>query len=459
MSKKYPGGIITKSPATPTGPYQTGTAPGVWTMDQASYWIKQNLWPTAGLIPNWVMTLSSSTFSSIAIDNSGNICVGGQTSSGGAGALDWLIAKTDPVGNIQWQRTFGGSSNEELKGLALDSSGNIYCCGNSRSTGGGIDYLMAKFDTSGLTTWQKTLNYGGYDYCATSVAVNSSGTACYVGFGEVAVYYDLTLFQLNGSSGSLVRQNVLDNGSFDAALGTAVDSSNNIYMCGWLRAGTDQLLLTKFNSSNSILWQQSAGNGYYGNALNAVTLDSSGNVIACGNVSNGVHQDIYIVKFNSSGTFLWDKRITSSGSNDDYGYSVAVDSSDNIYVVGTAGGVNDAFIVKFNSAGTVQWQRTLGGSGTDTGYGITIANTGHMYIAGSFNGSGLIAKLPTDGTGTGSFTVGGYAFTYAASSLTISTPSYSYGSPGYSVSGGSYTLGTPSLTNSASSLTRAITNV
>lgn len=48
MSKKWPGGIITPTPATPTGPYQNGSAPGVWTLDQAAFWIKQGLWPIAG---------------------------------------------------------------------------------------------------------------------------------------------------------------------------------------------------------------------------------------------------------------------------------------------------------------------------------------------------------------------------------------------------------------------------
>lgn len=48
MSKKWPGGIITPTPATPTGPYETGSAPGIWTLSQQSYWAKQGLWPIAG---------------------------------------------------------------------------------------------------------------------------------------------------------------------------------------------------------------------------------------------------------------------------------------------------------------------------------------------------------------------------------------------------------------------------
>jgi hypothetical protein len=54
MSEKYPGGLITKTPVTPTGPYQTGTASGVWTRDQRLQYQQQGIWPTAGLTPNYI---------------------------------------------------------------------------------------------------------------------------------------------------------------------------------------------------------------------------------------------------------------------------------------------------------------------------------------------------------------------------------------------------------------------
>jgi hypothetical protein len=46
---RYQGGIITKSPATPTGPTTAGRAPGIWRMDDVAYWTKQGLWPNANI--------------------------------------------------------------------------------------------------------------------------------------------------------------------------------------------------------------------------------------------------------------------------------------------------------------------------------------------------------------------------------------------------------------------------
>ena len=51
MSDRYPGGIISKNPVIPSGPYQTSTAPGVWTLDKQAYWQAQGNWPTFGSTP------------------------------------------------------------------------------------------------------------------------------------------------------------------------------------------------------------------------------------------------------------------------------------------------------------------------------------------------------------------------------------------------------------------------
>ena len=51
MSTQYPGGLIPKRPVTPSGPYLSDTASGIWTLDQQAYWAKLGSWPTAGNYP------------------------------------------------------------------------------------------------------------------------------------------------------------------------------------------------------------------------------------------------------------------------------------------------------------------------------------------------------------------------------------------------------------------------
>jgi hypothetical protein len=99
-----------------------------------------------------------------------------------------------------------------------------------------------------------------------------------------------------------------------------------------------------------------------------VTVDSSNNIYVTGRTIGGLDGntnsgslDLFLVKYNSSGTKQWTQQLGTSSHDD--GYGVTVDSSDNIYVTGrTAGGLdgntnsgsNDLFLVKYNSSGVKQ---------------------------------------------------------------------------------------------------------
>jgi len=101
---------------------------------------------------------------------------------------------------------------------------------------------------------------------------------------------------------------------------------------------------------------------------NGVATDSSGNVYVAGGTYGGLdgntnagNSDLFVVKYNSSGTKQWTKQMGSSSR--DYDYGVATDSSRNVYVSGdtyggldnnTNAGYNDLFVVKYNSSGTKQ---------------------------------------------------------------------------------------------------------
>ena len=146
---------------------------------------------------------------------------------------------------------------------------------------------------------------------------------------------------------------------------------------------------------------------------NAVAIDSSDNIIVCGYTGSdgaGVN-DVLIAKYNSSGVLQWDR--TLGGSGTDYGNAVAIDSSDNIIVCGRtdsdgAGGI-DFLIAKYNSSGVLQWDRTLGGSGSDLGNAVAIDSSDNIIVCGRTNSDGaggidvLIAKLPPDGSLTGTY--------------------------------------------------------
>ncbi len=54
MSERFPGGVISKTAPVPTGPYENGTAPGIWTLEQQAEFVRQGIWPIAGNVPNYI---------------------------------------------------------------------------------------------------------------------------------------------------------------------------------------------------------------------------------------------------------------------------------------------------------------------------------------------------------------------------------------------------------------------
>lgn len=147
----------------------------------------------------------------------------------------------------------------------------------------------------------------------------------------------------------------------------------------------------------------------------SVAIDIAGNVYISGRfkgtfsaggftlVSAGGY-DLFVAKFNSSGTMQWLRR--GGGQFDDFDHRLAIDASGNVYVTGgfqsvadfntpsasgknelvSAGGL-DIFIAKYNSAGALQWLRRGGGAVNDRGNDIAIDGNNNIYIIGSFTGT------------------------------------------------------------------------
>lgn len=268
----------------------------------------------------WDRTLGGSaleTYSKIVQLSTGDIIVAGSSSSpadgdktvSNFGMYDWWIVKLDSAGNKIWDKVYGNSNQEQttannLDLLALDN-GNYLFAGktNSESGGtitdssrGGQDFWISMIDSSGTQIWDK--RYGG-----------SSGEFLF----DVAETKDGG-YIMCGASNSPISGEVSDTsrGGYDYWI-VKVDSSGNKV---WdKRYGGSNL-----DEAKSI--QETADGGYLvgGNTRSGMGLDLSEPQYG--------FSDYWILKLDSLGNKVWDKRFGGYGGNSDFsGFVILPDSS------------------------------------------------------------------------------------------------------------------------------------
>lgn len=139
-------------------------------------------------------------------------------------------------------------------------------------------------------------------------------------------------------------------------------------------------------SSYCLDWNIKIGDSYDENTRSVAT-DSCDNIYIVGwqdITGSANNRDIILTKFTYTGQQVWIK--TWGGSEDDIGYDLVIDSSDNIYIIGltkSRGDVDgDVVIIKYNTAGIEQWNFTWGGSNFDCATGIDIDELNNFYITG-----------------------------------------------------------------------------
>jgi len=426
-------------------------------------------WAASGseAVTYWLATLggaSTDIAQGAAIDRDNNVYSFGKTSSSGAGGNDFLLSKFDAFGSIQWQRTLGGASLEDGFSVATDSGKNAYAFGYTTSTGaGGNDMLLAKYNSAGTIQWQRVLG-GSDDDKGFAVAIDSADNIYIAGhtFSD-ATNNDFLLAKYN-SSGTIQWQRTLGGEPSDFGRSVTIDSSDNVYIFGYTLsagAGSDDFLLAKYNSSGTIQWQRVLGSASSQRGFSAAT-DSSNNIYLVGQAEGVGVWDIQLAKYDSAGSLVWQRVLSGLGS-EDLGKSVAVDSSDNVYIFGNTNSIGagsaDFIMAKYNSSGTLQWQRVLGGTGAEAGYSIAIGSQDAIVVCGFTTTTGegstdfLIAKLPSDGSLTGTYVLDGVDIVYAAATLTAETSTLTAATSTLTAATSTLTASTSSLTGATSTLT------
>jgi len=190
--------------------------------------------------------------------------------------------------------------------------------------------------------------------------------------------------------------NTCSNGMKDGSE-TGIDCGGNCSPCGGTALSAQKFgTSTTLETPDDVAFAPNGSDFVVAGRFNGTVNFGCGNMTAAG----GTKADVYAAKYNSSGTCLWSVRGGSVESNDgDYGVSVSVDPTGNVYVAGnfyatsnflgqnlTVTGGTDIFVLKLSAAGALQWVKGFGGAGIDRVGGVA-AYAGGVVMGGDFEQS------------------------------------------------------------------------
>ncbi|MCS3799439.1 SBBP repeat-containing protein [Niastella sp. OAS944] len=309
------------------------------------------------------------------------------------GAVDAYVCKLDASGNFVWARNIGGdNTSAEAHAVAVDAAGNVYITGWFRGT---VDFDP----TSGVQMVTATSNI------------------------------DLFIIKLN-AAGNYVWGKKIGGDVFAVGNGIAVDAKGNVFTTGYYwgvvdfdpgpnsqtlnSAGYNAIFVSKLDSSGNYVWAKSM-NGTGSGVAKSIALDATGNIYVAGDFQVGPIDfdpgpgtaiitpygsiDGFVCKLNAAGNYVWAQKIGSSQY--DQAFSVAVDTSGNVHVMGTfdgtadfdpgtgthtltSNGGSDMYILKLNAAGNYLWAKGMGGTDHEFPGNLALDTLGNVYTTGHF---------------------------------------------------------------------------
>lgn len=299
---------------------------------------------------------------SVVLDDSGNVYVMGRA-FGKIGENEFkkddniFLTKLDPEGGILSTSQWSAGVSAVGVNLLLDSEKNIYIGGNSPQTRDeeiqGSDrkskIFLQKLDSSGKGIWLKEWGSEKDDYFSSS-ALDVAG-------------------------------NIYVTGN---TLGTIYNENN----------GKSDIFITKFDKNGEVKWGKQWGTKS-GDHSEKVSVDKFGNVFVMGHTwgdldgnSNKGKFDIFIIKLNSEGNKVWTRQLGTE--ENDIGKDMVIDSSGNFYISGYADGswgtkskgMRDVMLIKLSLDGELLWIRQWGERFCDDGFSLALDSKEDIYVTG-----------------------------------------------------------------------------
>ncbi len=293
--------------------------------------------------------------------------VAGSTSSSGSGSTDAYLLKTDSMGIMQWQKTFGGINIDQAYSIQETKDTGFVIAGFTNSFGqGGYDLYVIRTNRYGDTIWTKTYGGSNWDFAYSIQQTIDSG------------------FIITGGTYSFGK-------------------------------GYEDMYLVKINSIGDTIWTKTYG-GIKDDEAKSVKQTKDGGYIITGFTKSfgDANGDFYTVKTNNVGDTLWTNKY--GGIQEDDGYDVIEKYSGGYFIVGktksSGAGNFDGLLINMSTTGLFIWSNLYGGTDDDGINSVKQSPGGRWGMAGytysyGFAGGASDFALYIENAGLHSTTFGG----------------------------------------------------
>ncbi len=242
------------------------------------------------------------------------------------------IVRTDAQGDQIWSRTIGGNGNEHARHAQVTTDGGIITVGYSDGFGaGGKDFYVVKVDANGNLEWEKTFGGSGEEFANT--IVQTVGGAYIVGGSTEG-----SGFGSGSGDGYIVKINAGGNSVWIKTIGTSeaesiskikITPDGDLIILGnkWTPSvsGSQDYFLARTDSNANVVWSKTYGISGISDYAEALNLTSDGGYVFGGSKGFVSPHDVWLLKTDSNGNLLWSESVGGTAVEEIYSIAITID--------------------------------------------------------------------------------------------------------------------------------------
>ena len=327
-----------------------------------------------------------------------------------------------------WEKYLGDSLNEFGGSIVELIDGGYLVLGHSQNSNNQFQMSLSKIDEDGNELWNKLYIEGSSSY-GYHILKTNSGNFLLIGSSNQNNNSDVYLVNID-EDGNEIWRNTYDNSGNESAYNGKQDDNGNFILVGngYQTGSLADVYLMKIQNNGTFIWGKYFG-ASGGDIGYSVEITSENNYLVTGWITSSLDnsQNLYLIKTNNDGIMIWEKTFSSSFVN--AGTSVIEDGNGDYVISGFTGEMNnpnnsDILLLKTDTNGNQLWLKTFNESFKDYASQILKTSNNEYVIVGHTSataGTGvdnydvLLLKIDNNGTFIWSKKYGGTSYDEASS--------------------------------------------